>query len=57
MVPVTMLQFFERPKELMGNEQPDDLLFFVVIEAYQVRRPCSTPNCNHRNSPLMRSMI
>lgn len=29
-------QFFEKPKELMGNEQPDDLLFFVINEAYQV---------------------
>ena len=34
---MAVLQFFERPKELMGCEQSDDLLFFVVNEAYQVR--------------------
>ena len=31
-------QFFERPSQLPGSEQQDDLLFFVVHEAYQV--PC-----------------
>ena len=31
------VQFFERPKELTGSEQQDDLLFFVVHEAYQVQ--------------------
>ncbi len=30
------MQFFERPKELMTGDQQDDLLFFVVHEAYQV---------------------
>ena len=30
------MQYFERPKELMTGEQQDDLLFFVVHEAYQV---------------------
>lgn len=34
---MVVLQFFERPKELMDYEQSDDLLFFVVNEAYQVR--------------------
>ena len=31
------MQFFERPEELTGSEQQDDLLFFVVHEAYQVQ--------------------
>ncbi len=33
------MQFFERPKELMTGDQQDDLLFFVVHEAYQVVSP------------------
>jgi hypothetical protein len=37
---VMVLQFFERPKQLAANEQPDDLLFFVINEAYQVRHLC-----------------
>lgn len=35
-VHMATVQFFERPKELMGYEQSDDLLFFVINEAYQV---------------------
>lgn len=37
------MQFFERPNELMGSEQQDDLLFFVVHEAYQVPSPALEP--------------
>ena len=44
------MQFFERPKELMTGDQQDDLLFFVVHEAYQVtslqpQHPCLKALC------------
>ncbi len=34
------MQFFERPSELPGLEHQDDLLFFVVQDAYQARSCC-----------------
>ena len=39
------MQFFERPEELMTGDQQDDLLFFVVHEAYQVILPTGTQPC------------
>ena len=43
------MQFFERPAELMTGDQQDDLLFFVVHEAYQVSQPTAAQPCAVRH--------
>ena len=43
------MQFFERPKDLMTGDQQDDLLFFVVHEAYQVIHPTAVQPCAFRH--------
>ena len=65
--PVLLLaaQFFERPSQLPGSEQQDDLLFFVVHEAYQVTTSASgTQHCRFHhhasqspNPPAVRASV